>query len=404
MSASKEPKPLVGVAVAVEKADKLLERALASLRDQTHVDWRCAVVCPAPSIAVKKTLEDVARDDHRFTPVMPDERMSWADTMTRALDELGDCRLLAIQSPHGTSEPERLADQVRFLDENPGIKVCGTWFKLVDRGGKTSARQPLWNPIITRLDLTYRTPRLSLGTAMFRREVWEQVHGFVDGVASDIEWLERVEDAFPVSIAHREEFLVTERVQGDPDIDDPVRTAAIARLVGEAHMRRPELRPEHFPPGEIRLDLGAGPAPAYGYVHVDAMAQHDIEIVANVLEVPLPDESCAEVRASHLLEHLPFAAHVPMAREMWRLLRLGGEVNLIVPNLADACERLVKATDAEGQASAFPDIFGSEMNQYEFHVSGWTAETMVRWLESAGFEAIRLEEPGSEVRARARKG
>jgi len=395
---------MVGVAVAVERADKLLERALASVRAQTFKDWRCAIVCPAPSVAVKQTLEEVAREDGRFTTVMPDERMTWADMMTRALDELRDCSLLAIQSPHGTSEPERLAEQVAFLDENPGIKVCGTWFKLVDRGGKVSERQPLWNPIITRLDLTYRSPRLSLGTAVFRREVWETVHGFVDVAASDIEWFERVEDAFPVSIAHREKFLVTERVQGDPDVEDPNRASAIAQLVAEARLRRPELRPEHFPPGEIRLDLGAGPAPAHGYVHVDAMAQHDIEIVANVLEVPLPDESCAEVRASHLLEHLPFAAHEPMAKEIRRLLRRGGEVNLIVPNLADACERLVEARDAEGQARTFPDIFGSQMNQYEYHVSGWTAETMASWLESSGFEDVRLEEPGAEVRVRARKG
>jgi len=92
-------------------------------------------------------------------------------------------------------------------------------------------------------------------------------------------------------------------------------------------------------PAGLRVDLGCGYYKPPGFIGIDdlrgklaqlenSMNPPDIFMDLNRDAIPLPDESCIEVRASHFLEH----ANVPhILDEVYRLLKPSGIFLFTVP-------------------------------------------------------------------------
>jgi len=96
------------------------------------------------------------------------------------------------------------------------------------------------------------------------------------------------------------------------------------------------------------LDLGSGPTPAAGYVGVDLVTEEtgdDAPLVhyANLFDGtpwPFPSSSCARLRASHVIEHIPHDRIVIGQTRVKRVVRnsAGGKATHYetVPKTADA--------------------------------------------------------------------
>jgi SAM-dependent methyltransferase len=88
-------------------------------------------------------------------------------------------------------------------------------------------------------------------------------------------------------------------------------------------------------PEIIRLDLGCGPNKREGFLGVDAM-QFDgkVDKVLDLRKTPWPwkDGSVEEIHTSHFLEHLAGEERPAVFNEMYRVLREGGKVSIIVPS------------------------------------------------------------------------
>jgi predicted SAM-dependent methyltransferase len=99
-----------------------------------------------------------------------------------------------------------------------------------------------------------------------------------------------------------------------------------------------------------KLDLACGQSPPEGWEGVDIWqgAQHRVDLMT--YPWPFDDESCAELRCSHFIEHIPmiyldaFGDEVPMGtpgakdalfkffEECWRILVPDGWMEIIVPS------------------------------------------------------------------------
>ena len=95
-------------------------------------------------------------------------------------------------------------------------------------------------------------------------------------------------------------------------------------------------------PDGLRLDLGCGYTKAEGFVGLDdessakaqTVDQHnapDVYIDLAHTRIPFADDSCGEVRTSHFLEHVDDVDLVHLFDEMFRLLRPGGTLLIVVP-------------------------------------------------------------------------
>lgn len=83
----------------------------------------------------------------------------------------------------------------------------------------------------------------------------------------------------------------------------------------------------------LRVEIGGGPFPAPGYVHVDAdPASRHLEHLAVAWDLPFDDGSVHELLAIHVLEHVHPGLVAHTLQEWRRVLHPGGFAQIHVPN------------------------------------------------------------------------
>ena len=82
-----------------------------------------------------------------------------------------------------------------------------------------------------------------------------------------------------------------------------------------------------------RVEIGAGPHPQPGYIHVDVDPHAaDLEVRAVAWDLPFPTDWATEILAIHSLEHIPPNRLHATLTEWHRVLRPNGILRVHVPN------------------------------------------------------------------------
>jgi hypothetical protein len=128
------------------------------------------------------------------------------------------------------------------------------------------------------------------------------------------------------------------------------------------------------PPRQIKLDLGAGAISPPGFTPMGHA--HGSEI----FPLAVADESVDEIRASHVLEHFPFA-QVPAVIADWvRALKKGGKLKIAVPDF----EKIAKSY-ASGEAAPHEGwLLGGQTDADDFHRSLFDRDKLRQLLAGAG--------------------
>lgn len=86
-------------------------------------------------------------------------------------------------------------------------------------------------------------------------------------------------------------------------------------------------------PELLKLDLGCGKSKRAGFLGVDSRPFEGVDVVADLSQTwPWPDNSVAEVNASHVLEHLKAPERIHFANELHRVLVKGGKATIATPH------------------------------------------------------------------------
>ena len=151
-----------------------------------------------------------------------------------------------------------------------------------------------------------------------------------------------------------------------------------------------------FPVGqwqEIRLDIDPAVVP---------------QIVASITDMAcVPDLSVDAVWSAHNLEHLS-AHEVPVAlAEFYRVVRPGGFALVTMPDLQQvaalvAADRLEDAAyvSALGPVAPIDMLYGfrpalAQGNAFMGHRTGFTATTLARHMQAAGFADVQVQRDGA---------
>lgn len=150
----------------------------------------------------------------------------------------------------------------------------------------------------------------------------------------------------------------------------------------------------------VRVNFGCGDTRLDGYVGVDVRACRGADYVLPAWDVsPFDRDSVDEVYSRHMLEHLdPQDARRSLAA-WFSILRPGGLLRLVVPDLAFHARQLLGAatswTDepAENLDHAMAGFYGWRDpgrggNREDAHRWGYTGESLSRLLREVGFVGV----------------
>ncbi|MGH9194216.1 MAG: class I SAM-dependent methyltransferase [Acidimicrobiia bacterium] len=151
----------------------------------------------------------------------------------------------------------------------------------------------------------------------------------------------------------------------------------------------------------LRVELGGGPFPSDGYVHVDTdwRARH-LEYRAPVWRLPFGDGTVEEILAIHVLEHVHPGRLADTLREWRRVLRPGGVARIHVPNAPAVFRAFESASSAHkwaltnallgmwgGPAMAEPSDFDVRLNRPD-HQAIYDFSLLEEQLILAGFDVV----------------
>lgn len=119
--------PFVTVLMPVYNGEKYLRQAIDSILAQSYGDFEFLIINDG---SIDQSIEIVASyNDPRIRLVNNEENLGLIATLNKGLD-LAKGKYLARMDCDDISLPERLAEQVKFMEQNETISVCGTWVEM----------------------------------------------------------------------------------------------------------------------------------------------------------------------------------------------------------------------------------------------------------------------------------
>ncbi|QHW31012.1 glycosyltransferase family 2 protein [Paenibacillus rhizovicinus] len=190
---------LVSIVVTVYNKLPYLADCLTSLLNQTYTNWELILVDDASTDGsydyVMNWLngnEPLLREGKGIYTLRLPRNIGYAGTITAGMF-LAKGEFIAIQDADDLSHPERVAKQVRYLDQHPQIDLLGTNYEVFEDGQPDRKLPVYWLKYGDQIGKVYAEGGHCIchGTAMFRGKVFDQIGGHTRRIegAEDYEFI-----------------------------------------------------------------------------------------------------------------------------------------------------------------------------------------------------------------------
>ena len=88
----------------------------------------------------------------------------------------------------------------------------------------------------------------------------------------------------------------------------------------------------------MRINVGCGKKFEPEYYNIDLYEELIADKLMSAINLDFKDNSCEEVKAIQIIEHLSFFEAIYALNEFFRVLQLGGKLILEIPDLMKACQ------------------------------------------------------------------
>lgn len=320
--------PLVSVVLCVHNREDYLAEAIASILTQTLADLELIIVDDASTDASPDLVRRFA--DGRIRYFRSETNQGHAPSLNWGITEARG-RYIALMDSDDISLPERLAQQVAFLEANPAIALCGGWVETF--GERQGTRRFAHEPEEVNARLLVECP-FSTPTVMIRRPAAAGRRFDFERFGLAFDYAYWVDVAAAAAVANLPQVILKYRIHGGQ--------TTVARRAGQLAGTRIVLRQQ------LERLLGYGDAAdvaALAYVFVnEARPDPPLARIGDLFERmraanrrqrrydPARLDRMLDEKWTHLV-----AGHAPSLRQMWtQALR---HPALWSPRLGEACAR-----------------------------------------------------------------
>jgi len=147
----------------------------------------------------------------------------------------------------------------------------------------------------------------------------------------------------------------------------------------------------------MKLEIGCGKKPRAGYKTCDIRDLPQVDYVCAADALPFEENTVDEVYSRHVVEHFTLKELLKVFEEWNRVLKVGGEIYIICPNLLWHLQQILngshasfynKESGSNDRFWGFGSLFGWQQDQYDVHKFGYYFELLRDILEEFGFDQI----------------
>ena len=167
--------PHVTVLMSVYNGEKYLKEAVDSILNQTFEDFEFLIIDDGSTDQSLEILRSYK--DQRIRIVQNKKNIGLNQSLNNGL-KLAQGKFIARMDADDISLSKRLEKQVAFMDDNPGIGVCGTWLQTFGEIKKTVWKSPLKHEeICARM---FFENSIGHPTVMIRKDIIDRYNLFYD--------------------------------------------------------------------------------------------------------------------------------------------------------------------------------------------------------------------------------
>lgn len=169
--------PIVSVVLPVRNAERTIDEALTSLSQQTFPEFEVLAIDDGSTDATAERLRRAAAADSRFRTIRTPARGTTA-ALVHGLSEARG-RYIARQDGDDVSLPDRLRQQVDYLESHENVCAVGTAAITIDESGNAIGTFPMRHgAAAVRAGIRSISATPVHGSVLMRRECLEQVQGY----------------------------------------------------------------------------------------------------------------------------------------------------------------------------------------------------------------------------------
>ncbi len=154
---------------------------------------------------------------------------------------------------------------------------------------------------------------------------------------------------------------------------------------------------------KTKLNIGSGRTNWTGYLKCDIDENADIK--CDMRYLPFKDDSADIISSHHALEHIPYRHIWKTLKEWHRVLKVGGELDLGMPDIELLCKKFLLANEERKWKWFIHCFYGQQGHTYDhpyrltetdeldysqFHMGMLSKERLKYLLEQIGFEIVEL--------------
>ena len=405
----------VSIFMPVYNNEKYLPATIESLLEQKFTDFELII---ADDGSEDKSLE-IARiyekKDKRIKVIAMPHR---GEVVTRneALKHTDPCsKYLLNHDSDDISLPDKLSELVAFLEAHPDIAIVGCLAVYFNSENKITGKPEIeCHP--DRIRATFAQKNSMINSAsMIRRKVFDTIGGYREEFRSvdDYDFYARALLAgfkmanitMPLHLIRIHEASVSAtRAETQRTLEKRIQDYYTKFTSGGFVALNPLTRkdkylfdiPKEKVNGEnLKLHIGCGDVKVKGFINVDADPKLPaVDVVDDVRTLSRFEAGSAEViYACHVLEHLSHGEVFSVLTRWYDVLKSGGELRISVPDT----DRIVQIYQKHWEHFQTPPntpwiglIYGGELDEYDYHKTGFNFCYLKYILEIIGF--ITIEE------------